>query len=189
MTLKDGQKYYGKVMIKNKLKEKLNPALHYLIEYSYANMYKELSKNIYEMILNNFIKENIDICCSWYCGTDYELLDKMGYKCHYYDMDKVVTEVNSHITKNIHTVDVVFDDVKFQKNNIIVNKFCENTFPLGKLFNGDFILAGSDSNHLSNINKISSCETLIKQNNLSTVYETRTFFNRYNFYLVAGCNI
>lgn len=175
-------------MTKNKLKENLNPSLHYLVDWSCSDMYKELSKKIYEMVLNNYDEERIDMCCSWFCGTDYDLFDKMGYDCHYYDMDKVVCEANKNLTNNVHNVDIIFDNVVF-RNGLIINKFCENTFPIGKLYKGNFILVGSDNNHLSNINKVYDTNTLIDQNELTEVYEESTFFYNHNFYLVAGCNI
>ena len=175
-------------MTKNKLKEKLNPSLHYLVDWSYSDMYKQLSEKVYDAMINNFTTENIDICCSWFCGTDYDIFDKMGFNCNYYDMDKVVCDANKSLTPNVFNVDVIFDSIMLRKA-VIVNKFCENTFPIGRAYKGSFILVGSDNPHLSNVNKITSTEMLIEQNRLIEVYEERTFFNKHNFYLVAGCNI
>tara|TARA_B100002019_G_C21200548_1_gene563787 strand:+ start:361 stop:888 length:528 start_codon:yes stop_codon:yes gene_type:complete len=175
-------------MTKNKLKEKLNPSLHYLVDWSYSDVYKEISKNVYKAMINNFTTEKIDICCSWFCGTDYDLFNKMGFDCHYYDMDEVVCDANKNLTQNVYNVDIIFDNVRL-RDAVIVNKYCENTFPIGRVFKGNFILVGSDNPHLSNVNKITSTEMLIEQNRLTTIYEQTTFFNKHNFYLVAGCNI
>lgn len=175
-------------MTKDLLKQKLNPSLHYLIDWSQSDMYQELSKNVYNSMVNNFDTEKVDICCSWFCGTDYDLFDKMGYDCFYYDMDKVVCETNKALTRNVINADIIFDDIML-RNAVIVNKFCENTYPIGRAYKGSFILVGSDNPHLSNINKITSTEMLIDQNRLTEVYEEKTFFNKHNFYLVAGCNI
>ena len=41
-------------MTKNKLKEKLNPSLHYLVDWSYSDMYKQLSEKVYDAMINNF---------------------------------------------------------------------------------------------------------------------------------------
>ena len=112
----------------------------------------------------------------------------MGFDCHYYDMDKVVCDANKNLTQNVYNVDIIFDNVRL-RDAVIVNKYCENTFPIGRVFKGNFILVGSDNPHLSNVNKITSTEMLIEQNRLTTIYEQTTFFNKHNFYLVAGCNI
>ena len=171
----------------NKLKSNLNPSLHYLVDWSYSSVYRDISKNICNVMMRNFNTEIIDICCSWFCGTDYDYINKMGYDCHYYDMDKVVCETNKSLTPNVHNVDIIFDNVKF-RNGVIVNKFCENTFPIGKIYKGNFILIGSDNPHLSNVNKINSTKMLMDQNEIKTIYQEYSFFNKHNFYLVAGCN-
>ena len=53
-------------MTKDLLKQKLNPSLHYLIDWSQSDMYQELSKNVYNSMVNNFDTEKVDICCSWF---------------------------------------------------------------------------------------------------------------------------
>ena len=63
-------------------------------------------------------------------------------------------------------------------------------WPLGKLFkNREFILIGDDEGHNGDCNPITSCEQLVKQNNIVEVYDTR-IIKRWQgqYYIVHGIN-
>lgn len=184
-----GQKKYGKVMKgKDILKENISPKFHYLVDFSQNDENKLINKNIQHQLFNNIFNDNLHFMCSWFIGLEYDTFEKLGYNCNYYDIDKFVCDANRHLTDNVYNIDVVFDNITID-NGIIINKYCENTYPLGKIYKGTFILIGSDNPHLANINNITSCDQLIEQNNITKVIDTKHFKMKHNYYLVSGCNI
>jgi len=181
-----GQKKFGKVMFE--LKYNAPKEIHYLIDWSCNDNNRLITKNLYETIINFYNGERINFLCSWFCGLEYEYFDKMGFDCHYYDVDEYVCKANRGLTDKIYNVDVIFDEVKIEEG-LYVNKFCEDTYPIGKIYKGEFVLIGSDNDHLACINQIHNIDTLIEQNELTKIYSTKTFKGLFNYYMVAGCNL
>ena len=110
--------------------------IHYLIDWSCNDNNRLITKNLYETIINFYNGERINFLCSWFCGLEYEYFDKMGFDCHYYDVDEYVCKANRGLTDKIYNVDVIFDEVKIEEG-LYVNKFCEDTYPIGKIYKGE----------------------------------------------------
>jgi hypothetical protein len=184
-----GQKHYGKVMTTSyeTLIKKQKPDYRYLIEYSNNEDVKKISWRIYDELMIHFDEEIVHFLCSWYCHIEVDDFELFGYNCYYYDVDPLVCKVNKNITNNVINKDVIFDDIKINEG-IIVNKYCEVCYPIGKIFKGKFVLVGSDNSHLSCINHIKSCQQLIDQNELSEIYYKTKIKGKHNYYMVVGCN-
>jgi len=86
---------------------------------------------------------------------------------------------------NYKVNDFVFDNIDFNYE-CVVNWNCEKTYPLGLLYKGDMILIGDNKKHNGDCNPIESCEQLILQNKINTVY---SMFEKNNHYVVHGSNI
>ena len=169
MMQEDGQENYGKVMITSyeKLLNTRHKKFKYLIQYSNNEDVQKISWRVFDELMIHFDEESVHFLCSWFCHIevdDFEL-----------------------ITKNVINKDVIFDDVKI-KDGIIVNKYCESCYPVGRKFSGNFVLVGSDNPHLSCINPINNCQQIIDQNQLTTVYYKTKIKGKHNYYMVVGCN-
>ena len=189
MKQKVGLKYYGKIMITsyNKLLKNQNKDFKYLIEYSNNDDVRKISWRIFDELMIHYDDEIVHFLCSWYCHMEVDDFEIFGYKCFYYDIDPMVCEMNKKITNNVINKDVVFDDIEINEG-IIVNKFCETCYPVGKIFKGKFVLVGSDNSHLSCINQINSCQQIIDQNELTKIHYKTTIKGKHNYYMVVGCN-
>lgn len=118
----------------------------------------------------------------------YEKLQKSyGINYHCYDYDPKFAEVDGYTV-----CDVVFDGVELP--GLIVNFNAHKMYPLGKMFRGEFIIMGNDFEHNGDCNPIYSCQQLIEQNNIHTVYKMAVSdhwgheqFN-HNNYMIWGRN-
>lgn len=118
----------------------------------------------------------------------YESLTKsfaINYHCYDYDPK---FKNNPRYT----VCDVIFDSP--QLNGLLVNFNAQKMYPIGKIYNGEMIVIGSDFKHNGDCNVITSCEQLVEQNNLHTVYKMAIcnhygydIFN-HNIFMVWGRN-
>ena len=189
MMQEDGQENYGKVMITSyeKLLNTRHKKFKYLIQYSNNEDVQKISWRVFDELMIHFDEESVHFLCSWFCHIEVDDFELFGYNCYYYDIDPMVCKINKLITKNVINKDVIFDDVKI-KDGIIVNKYCESCYPVGRKFSGNFVLVGSDNPHLSCINPINNCQQIIDQNQLTTVYYKTKIKGKHNYYMVVGCN-
>ena len=110
------------------------------------------------------------------------MVDKLGIKYNCFDM-------NPMYNGKFIICDVIFDYPKGIYNNIL-NFNCHKMYPIGKLYRGEFILIGSDDRHPGDCNPVDSCDQLIEQNLLTTVYkQEKVSTDRNNFYIVFGNNL
>ena len=100
-----------------------------------------LNDKIHSLITQFFDEDDLNIVCSWYMNYHVDKIEKLGYNISYYDSDPYVCEDCELISDNIYCTDVIFDDIKFK--GPIIHKFCEDTYPIGKVHKGKFILAGN----------------------------------------------
>lgn len=117
----------------------------------------------------------------------YNNLRSLGIDYHSYDYDPKFN--NNHE----YTVgDVIFDGMVL--SGLLVNFNAQKMYPIGKIHTGQMIICGSDRAHNGDCNVVTSCEQLIEQNNIHTVYGQMTAnHNGYNkldhtVYLVWGRN-
>ena len=120
---------------------------------------KVLNDKIHSLITQFFDEDDFNIVASWYMNYHVDKIEKLGYNISYYDSDPYVCEDCELISDNIYCTDVIFDDIKFK--GPIVHKFCEDTYPIGKIHKGKFILAGCNKKRLHICNPIESTQQLI----------------------------
>lgn len=150
------------------------------------NLY--LNDKIHNLIIDYFDEDDFNIVASWYINYHVDKIEKMGYNIFYYDMDPYVCEDNDIVSDNIYNLDVIFDEVKFK--GPIVHKFCEDSYPIGKIHRGKFILAGNNRQRLYSCNPIKSTKQLIEQNNIKEVlFEEEYEFQKVKYSIVVGCNL
>jgi hypothetical protein len=146
-----------------------------------------LNDKIHSLITQFFDEDDLNIVCSWYMNYHVDKIEKLGYNISYYDSDPYVCEDCDLISENIHCVDVIFDDVKLK--GPIVHKFCEDTYPIGEIHRGKFILAGNNRQRLYSCNPVMSTQQLIEQNNLNDVlFEEEYDFQKVKYSIVVGCS-
>ena len=116
-----------------------------------------------------------------------KLYPSYGITVRYYDYDPKFTDVD-----NFTICDVVFDRPTL--TGLIVSCNAQKMYPLGRLYQGEFIIIGTDANHNGDCNPVTSCQQLIEQNNISTVYKqaraTHSGHERFTYttYIVWGTN-
>jgi hypothetical protein len=148
---------------------------------------KILNDKIHSLITQFFDEEDFNIVASWYMNYHVDKIEKLGYNISYYDSDPYVCEDCDLISDNIYCTDVIFDDIKFK--GPIVHKFCEDTYPIGKIHKGKFILAGCNKKRLHICNPIESTQQLIEQNEIkSVIYEEEYDFQKVKYSIVVGCS-
>ncbi len=146
-----------------------------------------LNDKIHSLIAQFFDEDDLNIVCSWYMNYHVDKIEKMGYNISYYDSDPYVCEDCDLISENIHCADVIFDNVKLK--GPIVHKFCEDTYPIGEIHRGKFILAGNNRQRLYSCNPVMSTQQLIEQNNLKDVlFEEEYNFQKVKYSIVVGCS-
>ena len=146
-----------------------------------------LNDKIHSLIAQFFDEDDLNIVCSWYMNYHVDKIEKMGYNISYYDSDPYVCEDCDLISENIHCADVIFDNVKLK--GPIVHKFCEDTYPIGEIHRGKFILAGNNRQRLYSCNPVMSTQQLIEQNNLNDVlFEEEYDFQKVKYSIVVGCS-
>lgn len=141
--------------------------------------------------------ENYMTPLEWICSSNYDLISIVApnilpiefsllktlgidYRC--YDRDPKFKDVSDYTV-----CDPIFDDIELC--GLILNFNTEKMYPIGKVYRGEFIICGSDEYHPGNCNFIKSCEQLIEQNELHTVYrKSHIPTNRCNYYFVWGRN-
>ena len=148
---------------------------------------KVLNDKIHSLITQFFDEDDFNIVASWYMNYHVDKIEKLGYNISYYDSDPYVCEDCELISDNIYCTDVIFDDIKFK--GPIVHKFCEDTYPIGKIHKGKFILAGCNKKRLHICNPIESTQQLIEQNEIkSVIYEEEYDFQKVKYSIVVGCS-
>lgn len=116
------------------------------------------------------------------CNDKKQLIEdllSMGIEVKAYDYDPYFNNFEHYEIK-----DFVFDEVELK--GCVVNFNCEKTYPLGLIYKGDMILIGDNDQHNGDCNPITSCEQLIKQNNINTIYNSYTDGKHF---IVHGNNI
>ena len=148
---------------------------------------KTLNDKIHSLITQYFDEDDLNMVCSWYMNYHVDKIEKLGYNITYYDSDPYVCEDCDLISDNIHNVDVIFDRVRFK--GPIIHKFCEDTYPIGKVHKGKYILAGINKKRLHICNPIKSSQQLIEQNEIkSVIYEEEYEFQKVKYSIVVGCS-
>ncbi len=148
---------------------------------------KVLNDKIHSLITQFFDEDDFNIVASWYMNYHVDKIEKLGYNISYYDSDPYVCEDCELISDNIYCTDVIFDDIKFK--GPVVHKFCEDTYPIGKIHKGKFILAGCNKKRLHICNPIESTQQLIEQNEIkSVIYEEEYDFQKVKYSIVVGCS-
>ena len=105
------------------------------------------------------------------------------------DIDNINYDINFLDMPNIICKDFVFDENKLKE--CILHYNCEKTYPVGRMHKGTFILRGDDKEHNGDCNPIYSIDDLVKQNQLTEVfdhYQKRSKNKNYNHFLVYGTN-
>lgn len=126
--------------------------------------------------------DNVSLVAPADLPWEYENISRMGISYHCYDIDP---RYSSYETYTI--CDPIFDPVTLSR--CIVNFNAQKMYPIGKVYKGEFIIVGSDTMHNGDCNVITSCEQLIEQNELHTVYKKLEIpTNRNTFYFVWGEN-
>lgn len=112
----------------------------------------------------------------------YEELRKVGISYHCYDIDPKYSSYE-HYT----ICDPIFDPISLGQT--IVNFNAQKMYPIGKVYKGEFIIVGSNLQHNGDCNVVSSCDQLIEQNLLHTVYKKAYIpINRLEYFMVWGRN-
>ncbi len=146
----------------------------------------KLNDRIHNLVLDYFDEEDLNIVCSWYMNYHVDKLEKLGYNISYYDSDPYICE-DCELIGKVSNVDVIFDRVRFK--GPIIHKFCEDTYPIGKIHKGKFILAGCNKKRLHICNPIESTWQLIEQNEIkSVIYEEEYEFQKVKYSIVVGCS-
>tara|TARA_B100000214_G_C23601082_1_gene460732 strand:+ start:55 stop:474 length:420 start_codon:yes stop_codon:yes gene_type:complete len=104
-------------------------------------------------------------------------------------VDNINFDINFKDMPNVICRDFVFDEVQLRE--CVINFNCEKTYPVGRIHKGVFILRGDDKEHNGDCNPIFSFDDLVKQNNLTEVYDVHEikYKNKnYNHYYVYGSN-
>lgn len=113
---------------------------------------------------------------------EYHDLPKLGINYCCYDIDPVYSDYEYY-----RICDPIFDPVDLA--HFIVNFNAQKMYPIGKLYKGEFIIVGSDIAHNGDCNIITSCEQLIEQNMLHTVFDKKSIVtNRCTYHFVWGRN-
>jgi hypothetical protein len=158
-----------------------------------------LNLKIYDYIFSNFdlLEDNFNVMCSWFCDIDLNYIKKLKFdmqKFNFFDFDYAVHESNEILTKNSFHCDVIFDELNLTGN--FLQKYCEYTYPIGRVYKGKFILVGNNDDGLHICNPINSTKQLIRQNKIKNVYyETNWQVIReydqkvLNYYMVCGDNL
>jgi len=105
------------------------------------------------------------------------------------DIDNINYDINFLDMPNVICKDFVFDEIKLKQCTLHYN--CEKTYPVGRMHKGTFILRGDDKEHNGDCNPIYSIDDLVKQNQLTEVfdhYQKRSKNKNYNHFLVYGTN-
>ena len=171
----------------------------YIRKRYYRKSHADLINKIYNYIFCNHEDNNQDynVLCSWFCDLDLYLIKKIFLNVNnfnFFDFDEIVHDSNMKLTEKSYRKDVIFDDLNLKGN--FIHRYCEYTFPVGKIYNGNFILIGNDDDKLYIPNPINSCEDLISQNNIKNVehQETWSVIREYdqknlNYFMVVGDNL
>jgi hypothetical protein len=171
------------------------PEYSYIINRYYRKTHRILSAEVYDSLFSFFNEDQkIHFLCSWFCEQDVINLNKMGFQnMFFYDSDKTVFDINNKNFNNVYHNDVIFDSLKL--DGVFVNKYCEYTFPVGKVYRGEFILIGCDDDSLHICNPIKSNNQLIDQNDVLNVYYRKEWSvireydqKHLNYFMVVGCN-
>lgn len=89
--------------------------------------------------------------------------------------------------KDYKVCDVIFDPVSLGET--VINFNAHKMYPIGKVHKGEFIITGTSLAHNGDCNVISSCDQLIEQNLLHTVYKKAHIpTNRLEYFMVWGRN-
>ena len=183
MKRQDGRKHYGSLM------NAYNKIWQNTPEYRRSNLgscnnryHKTLNDRLHHLITTQFDEDDINIVASWYVNYHVDKLEKLGYNIRYWDKDPYVCE-DCNVVAKINNTDIIFESANFNSYPII-HKYCEDTYPIGRVHKGKFLLAGCNKKRLHICNPIESCQQLIEQNNIKDVihteeyelHQTKTFF-------------
>ena len=122
------------------------------------------------------------LCCPTFLFA--KNLKKLGI-----DIDNINYDINFLDMPNVICKDFVFDEIKLKQ--CVLHYNCEKTYPVGRMHKGTFILRGDDKEHNGDCNPIYSIDDLVKQNQLTEVfdhYQKRSKNKNYNHFLVYGTN-
>lgn len=105
-------------------------------------------------------------------------INQIGVSYHCYDMDPIFKN------RTDYTIcDIIFDYVNL--DGLMINFNAQKMYPIGKVHVGEFIIVGSNDRYPGDCNPVTSCQQLIDQNNLKTVYNS---IEIPNYCIVWGSN-
>jgi len=113
---------------------------------------------------------------------DMQDLESMGILCSYYGIDPEYS-LDSKYT----LCDVIFDNPDLE--GLIVHVNAQKTYPIGKLYNGEFIIIGHSIDSPGDCISLNSCDIIIEQNNIINV-KIKLDLNIYgrDYHIVWGSN-
>lgn len=156
-------------------------------EQSYNNYYKELNRKLREIITLHVDDLNLHFLASNFITYD-TVYEKIGYKCFFYDVDSVIVQYNKLLHERVYDHDVVFDPLT-KLQGLLINKWTNSLYPLGKIYKGNFLLCGNDIDRIWYAKKYHSCEEIIEDNLITDVTLTAHIpFEHHNEYIVLGSN-
>ena len=106
------------------------------------------------------------------------------------DINNINYDINFRDMPSITCNDFVFDNIKLY--TCVLHYNCEKTYPVGKIHKGVFILRGDDKEHNGDCNPIHSIDKLVKDNELTEVFdsfEIQSKNKKYKHYCVYGTNL
>jgi len=93
---------------------------------------------------------------------DMQELESVGISCKYYGIDPEYSSESKYIL-----CDVIFDNPHLE--GLIVHLNAQKTYPIGKLYTGEFIIIGHSKETPGDCNSLDSCDIIIEQNNITKV--------------------
>ena len=96
---------------------------------------------------------------------DMSDLESIGIECRYYGIDPIYSFDRRYVV-----CDVIFDTPSLE--GLIIHGNAQKTYPIGKIYTGEFIIVGHAADSPGDCNNISSCDVIIQQNNISKVLAT-----------------
>lgn len=136
---------------------------------------------LYQWLVNSDW-DHVDYVAPAILPQEFYYINSLGITYRCYDLDPRFKN-----NKDYQICDVIFDPVKLGPT--VINFNAHKMYPIGKVHKGEFMIAGTSFGHNGDCNSISSCQQLIEQNELHTVYKyTHIPTNRIDFFMVWGRN-
>jgi hypothetical protein len=93
---------------------------------------------------------------------DMQDLESMGVSCSYYGIDP-----EYYLDSKYTVCDVIFDNLTLE--GLIVHVNAQKTYPIGKVYTGEFIIIGHSAHNVGDCTSLTSCDIIVEQNNITDV--------------------